>query len=153
MRKSTHVERDSQKRRLPIRVLQCGAVCCSVLQCVAVCCGLLQRVAACCSVLHTCKKRLTKEASLYTFVAVCCSVLQCVAVCCSVCYTHVTHVKNDSQKRCNPILVLTDVYMYNNISKKKRFSQYMYSETYICKMIPQKRPDVYESLTANARLE
>jgi len=33
------------------KVLQCGAVCCSVLQCVAVCCSVLQCVVICCSVL------------------------------------------------------------------------------------------------------
>ena len=33
---------------LPVRVLQCVAVCCSMLQCVAVCCSVLQRVAECC---------------------------------------------------------------------------------------------------------
>ena len=68
---------------LPVRVVQCVAVCCSVLQFVAVCTlgntlqhtathfrFVLQFVAVCCRVLP--------------FVAVCCSVLQCVVVCCSV---------------------------------------------------------------------
>ena len=34
------------------RVLQCGAVWCSVVRCVAVCCSVLQCVAVCCSVLQ-----------------------------------------------------------------------------------------------------
>ena len=49
--------------RLPPRVLQCIAVCCSVLQCVSVSLSVLQCVVVCCSVLQC--------------VAVCCSVLQC----------------------------------------------------------------------------
>ena len=74
--------------QLPVCVLQCVAVCCSVLQCVAMsdkdqgvgrqvcnhslfCCPAPgMRVAVCCSVLQC--------------VAVCCGVLQCVAVCCRV---------------------------------------------------------------------
>jgi len=56
--------------RYIVRVLQCGAMCCSLVQCVAVWCKVLQRGAMCCSVVQC--------------VAACCSVLQCGAVWCSV---------------------------------------------------------------------
>jgi len=54
-----------------IRVLQCGAVCCSVFQCSAICCSVLQCVPVCCSVMHC--------------VAVCRSVLHIVIAVCVPC--------------------------------------------------------------------
>jgi len=37
---------------LPVCLMLCVTVCCSVLQCVAVCCSVLQCIAVCCSVLQ-----------------------------------------------------------------------------------------------------
>jgi len=67
---------------LPLPVLKCVAVCCSVVQCGAVCCSVLQCVTVCCSV-FTISSGVAVPAST-SCVEVCCSVLQCVAVWCSV---------------------------------------------------------------------
>jgi len=69
-----------------LRVLQCGAVCCSVLQCVAVCYSVLRHLHV---LLRICHVHID---SVLQCVAVCCSVVQCVAVCYAICMYYSEYV-------------------------------------------------------------
>ena len=89
------------RRRAPVAVCACVAVCCSVLQCVAVCCSVLQRVAVCCSVLQrvaACWRRRHAATGRWTRHRA--PVAVCARMCCSCCSVCVCVLQRGSVLQC-----------------------------------------------------